>query len=117
MTYSMVSKLKLSNNGLMRVSNFNPKLGGNKPEKEIQMEYQLLGDLFNTQIVEQNLYIDNALNDRNRYSDIITYHQTRVKLSNGVSKHEPQSDYINACFVNSPFPTGNGLGDSKVIAT
>ena len=40
---------------------------------------------------------------RNRYIDILTYNETRVKLTKGVDLAKmPESDYINACYVNSP---------------
>ena len=55
---------------------------------------------------------------RNRYSDIIAYHKSRVFLRNGVDLDKrPDSDYINACYVNSPFITQDGKGDKKIIAT
>lgn len=55
--------------------------------------------------------------ERNRYSDIITYSKTRVKLVNGVDLNDkPEGDYINACFVNSPFSSSE-KGDSKIIAS
>ena len=42
---------------------------------------------------------------RNRYCDILTYGTTRVVLENGVGAvQDPVADYINACYVNSPFP-------------
>jgi len=50
---------------------------------------------------------------RNRYVDIITYNKSRVHLSKGVNLNEdPASDYINACYINSPF-----AGDRKIIAS
>ena len=61
--------------------------------------------------------------ERNRYIDIITYHKSRVKLTNGVDlKQMPEGDYINACYVNSPFVKMNAtnknvLGDTKIIAS
>ena len=38
---------------------------------------------------------------RNRYVDIIPDYKTRVRLIKGVNK--ALDDYINACYVNSPF--------------
>ncbi len=45
----------------------------------------------------------------NRYSDILTYGKTRVKLIGGGNEQEG-TDYINACFVNSPFEKISELG-------
>lgn len=60
-------------------------------------------------------------NHRNRYIDIIAYYKTRVKLEKGVNpKVKPEGDYINACYVNSPFSlqtTGTITGDKKIIAS
>jgi protein tyrosine phosphatase len=58
--------------------------------------------------------------ERNRYSDILTYNKCRVKLERGVNLNEaPDSDYINACYVNSPFENVNdsAKGDRKIIAS
>lgn len=58
--------------------------------------------------------------DRNRYSDILTYHKSRVKLQRGQDVNQiPESDYINACYVNSPFENADGsaFGDRKIIAS
>ena len=50
--------------------------------------------------------------DRNRYTDILTFENTRVKLQKGVDlKSRPESDYINACYIDSPF------GKKKLIAS
>jgi protein tyrosine phosphatase len=58
---------------------------------------------------------------RNRYIDIITYNKSRVKLTNGVNHNvKPEGDYINACYVNSPFGVDTGSkiqGDRKIIAS
>ena len=59
---------------------------------------------------------------RNRYTDIVTYNKTRVKLQAGVGKpaSSPIAEYINACYVNSPFDkvgAGQYNGDAKIIAT
>lgn len=45
----------------------------------------------------------------NRYSDILTYAKTRVKLINGANE-EDGTDYINACYVNSPLEKISELG-------
>lgn len=31
--------------------------------------------------------------------------------------NDPNQDYINACFMNSPFPQPDGKGDKKIIAS
>ena len=50
---------------------------------------------------------------RNRYTDIITYLKSRVKLVTGADVDKNQaSDYINACYINSPFGS-----DKKIIAS
>jgi protein tyrosine phosphatase len=55
---------------------------------------------------------------RNRYCDIITYNKSRVKLSTGLSKDRPEGDYINGCYINSPFINESGHeGNKKIIAT
>ena len=56
---------------------------------------------------------------RNRYSDILTYHKSRVKLVRGLYHNDKASDYINACYVNSPFENADGsdFGDKKIIAS
>lgn len=58
--------------------------------------------------------------ERNRYSDILTYNKSRVKLNKGVVLDQvPESDYINACYVNSPFENveDKAKGDRKIIAS
>lgn len=43
----------------------------------------------------------------------MTYNKSRVFLKNGADlKVKPESDYINACYVNSPFGA-----DTKIIAS
>ena len=50
--------------------------------------------------------------EKNRYSDILTYKDTSVKLQKSVDiKSMPESDYINACYIDSPF------GAKKIIAS
>ena len=67
------------------------------------------------------MVLDKMYFDRNRYTDIITYSKTRVVLQNGVesfSSKDPAADYINACYMNSPFPAeGDYPGDRKIIAS
>jgi len=58
--------------------------------------------------------------ERNRYSDILTYKKSRVHLQRGVVLDQvPESDYINACYVNSPFANDQdkNMGDKKIIAS
>ena len=58
--------------------------------------------------------------ERNRYSDILTYKKNRVQLQRGVVLDQvPESDYINACYVNSPFENikEKKMGDKKIIAS
>ena len=50
------------------------------------------------------------------------YKKTRVILQTGVSAANPQCDYINACYANSPFEKvgaeGTNLnGDKKIICS
>jgi protein tyrosine phosphatase len=96
-------------------------LGKNIPsKKDIDMEYSVLEQLFETKDVLENLLLDDKgiYSERNRYSDILTYNKSRVKLIRGqVLSEVPESDYINACYVNSPFPGNDGLGDKKIIAS
>ena len=56
--------------------------------------------------LEKRIYDRPETDPYDRYSDIKTYDETRVKFT-----HKPDTDYINACFVDSP------LGpDQKLIA-
>ena len=56
----------------------------------------------------------NGAPERNRYIDIIAYEKTRVKLVAGVGENntgKPGTEYINACYVNSP------VLNKKIIAS
>jgi len=91
----------------------------NYNQDQITRDYQILHDLFSTQEVQSQMVYDKIYHDRNRYSDIITYQKTRVKLTPGPL---PASEYINACYVNSPMPLDNPsdpkvLGNKKIIAS
>ena len=102
-----------------KVSDF---MGSKMPlsSKEMQQEYSVLEQLFDLQPVVDNLLTDDyrIYSDRNRYSDILTYKKSRVKLIRGVNLSDmPESDYINACYVNSPFEGPDGFGDKKIIAS
>ena len=46
----------------------------------------------------------------NRYSDIMVYENTRVKLD---PRNPEENTYINACYVDSPFATN----DNRLIAS
>ena len=106
----------------MKVSDFNPKKIDSLADKVVS-EYQTLDYHYNTDKVLKNLRTKQDKNHmgRDRYSDIRTYHTTRVKLSQGNSLMSGGSDYINACFINSPFPKPNAqngiVGDCKIIAS
>lgn len=83
--------------------------------KYIVHEYNQLDALFNQNTVHENLRFDQIYVDRNRYSDILTYGKTRVKLLAGANKNtKMDSDYINACYVNSPFLKPDAEKDSQV---
>ena len=98
------------------VSDFNIK--GGKPStklnmKQIATDYDILDQLFETDGAEQQKIFDKQYEHRNRYVDIITYRKSRVILKEGVNLDEdPSSDYINACYINSPFGA-----DRKIIAS
>lgn len=105
-----------------RVSQFNLKK--NKAiltDEMMQQEYQFLERLYYIKEVEQQKVYAKEYAGRNRYVDIITYRKTRVKLENGVNlKKKPDGDYINACYINSPFIVENQgeiTGDTKIIAS
>jgi protein tyrosine phosphatase len=87
----------------------------------MQQEYSILEQMFDQSRVTHNLVYNKIFNYRNRYSDILTYHKSRVTLQRGVQDSEfPEADYINACFVNSPFQlsiNGQVFGDRKIIAS
>ena len=87
-------------------------------KQEIENDYKILELLFEQEVVYKQMVVHKIYSYRNRYSDIISYHKSRVHLRNGVNLDKrPESDYINACYVNSPFITQSGLGDKKIIAT
>jgi protein tyrosine phosphatase len=105
----------------LKVSDF---IGQKVPisKKDIDTEYDVLEQLYDQDVVIQNLLTDEKriYSDRNRYSDILTYRKSRVKLQRGVYLQDyPDSDYINACYVNSPFENAENksLGDKKIIAS
>ena len=72
--------------------------------------------------VTNHLLQDLKYKRRNRYNDIFVYQSTRVKLKLGVANSaNPVADYINACYVNSPFEKAGShgskvTGDRKIIA-
>ena len=80
-----------------------------------------MDQLFNQDDVEKQLLQDTKgdYQQRNRYSDILTYNKSRVKLLRGQHQGQVDSDYINACYVNSPFENADGsnYGDKKIIAS
>jgi receptor-type tyrosine-protein phosphatase eta len=51
-------------------------------KKDIDIEYSVLEQLFDQDVVIINLLQDESrlYGERNRYSDILTYHKSRVKL-------------------------------------
>lgn len=91
--------------------------------KEIQKEYDTMDEIFNGESVIKHLKSNKIYMDRNRYIDILPFEKTRVILKNGVGLGSiPESDYINACFVNSPFKRVTDEetkfdGDAKIIAS
>ena len=107
-----------------KVSDFDLK-AGQKPisKQEIDRDYSILDSLFETEEAEAQKVFAKEYSQRNRYVDIITYHKSRVKLQTGVNLNvRPESDYINACYVNSPFIKVNPAnkyitGDTKIIAS
>lgn len=81
-------------------------------------DYSILESLYDIQDVENQKVYAKMYSQRNRYVDIITYNKSRVQLTTGVDlKVKPEGDYINACYVNSPFPLEDGMGDRKIIAS
>ena len=122
MTFDLIANI--DNGRLMEpmtVSDFAKQQFSNE---EISNDYNILDNIYyeSKAVKDQELYKKeysmNGVN-RNRYSDIITYIKTRVKLKKGVDLAKAvESDYINACFVNSPFPAeGEFKGDAKIIAS
>ena len=86
---------------------------------KIGYEYQLLDALFNHKVQMALDYDPTMHEDRDRYSDILTYRKSAVKLHRGISDASEKFDsYINACYVNSPMCDGaDGAGDGKIIAS
>ena len=83
----------------------------------MDLEYDMLDRVFYMKEVRNQLIHNKIYYQRNRYTDILPYKHSRVKLVNGVDLDDvPESDYINACYVNSPFSTSK-LGDKKIIAS
>lgn len=75
---------------------------------KVNLEYNFLAALTNNAPeVHERLVQDDKYSELNRYCDILVYDETRVKL-----QRNEDTDYINACFVDSPL--GN---DRKLIAT
>lgn len=83
----------------------------------------MLDSIFDENEVENELLFSKRLRDRNRYTNILAYKKSRVVLRKGVDlARDPASDYINACYVNSPFVKADPeskhvLGDRKIIAS
>jgi protein tyrosine phosphatase len=101
----------------LHVSDFNIQAGKTTSPKLnmklIATDYDILDQLFETEGADQQKVYDKIYFHRNRYSDIITYRKSRVVLKTGVNLEvDPSSDYINACYINSPFG-----GDRKIIAS
>lgn len=98
---------------LWKKGGFNPKL--------VAQEYDTLVSLYHQEPVISQLSQKPPYFARNRYSDILTYDKTRVILKKGADvSQRVESDYINACYVNSPFPdhsTPGIEGDRKIIAS
>jgi|TARA_B110000285_G_C14991997_1_gene546830 protein tyrosine phosphatase len=90
-------------------------------KNDIAKEYDVLDQLFEQDEVIKHLLQDTKgdYQQRNRYSDILTYYKSRVKLARGQTSSYVDSDYINACYVNSPIenPDGTIYGDKKIIAS
>lgn len=59
-----------------------------------------------TRASSERLFYSQDTKEYNRYSDILTYKDTRVVLQSDLD-----TDYINACFIDSPFGS-----DRKLIA-
>ena len=82
----------------------------------IEQEYKVLEHMF-YEHASSKLDVDGMMhNDRDRYSDIATYHKSAVKLRTG-DKSDKWGNYINACYINSPMSSGSGTGDGKIIAS
>jgi protein tyrosine phosphatase len=58
-------------------------------------EFRLLDMLTKSEEHEQRLYNSKTIKQLNRYTDILTFKDTRVVL-----KQAKETDYINACFVD-----------------
>ena len=58
-------------------------------------EFRLLDMLTKSEEHEQRLYNSKTIKQLNRYTDILTFKDTRVVL-----KQANETDYINACFVD-----------------
>ena len=74
------------------------------PQCDIENEYKLLQTLFRRDQVQKQLF-QSHLSNRNRYTDILPYKHSRVKLRYEVN------NYINACYIDSP------MGKQKLIAS
>ena len=113
---------------VMKLSDFEEE----QDEAKLKFEYNAIIELFKTDEVKNALMTDEIYDERNRYSDVLPYRQTRVKLRKGVGKEKNAQaktmqslmaslskdtnivndipdvhDYINACYVNSPFEKVN----------
>ena len=64
--------------------------------------------------VQKQLDKDVFMHDsRDRYMDIGVFKKSAVKLI--YKTEEEWSDYINACYTNSPLTAGSDKGDGKII--
>lgn len=79
-----------------------------KTANKIDMEYGALHEITFKKPHRDLWYQNPKVDHLNRYTDILTFQNTRVKLSEG---HD--TDYINACYVDGPMAPG----DQKIIAT
>ena len=104
MTFDLVKNVKQINEPFT-VKDFQKETMSSRVNKTyIEQEYSLLERLLDHAKVTSQLLTDKIYLDRNRYSDILTYKKNRVLLQKGVKESEfPEADYINACFINSPF--------------
>ena len=89
---------------------------------ESKKEYQLLDMLYDDggQAVANQIDFDKYMHDgRDRYSDIITYFKSQVKLLNGADEVK-HGHYINCCYVNNIFSFNEQdkkYGNKKIIAS
>lgn len=67
-------------------------------EEQIE-EFRLLDMLTKSQAHEKRLYTSKSLRPFNRYTDILTFNETRVVLKMKQSPNN-DTDYINACYID-----------------